>query len=87
MPISPEKFDSAFKKIGVPDFKTSRNCSWNNYLQYNKLLNEIRYLLIDKEIKDVSLLNAHSFTWIIPHIEKKLITISDKESARIIKGI
>lgn len=85
MPISPEKFDNAFKKLGVINFETSRKCSWDNYLQYNKLLNEIRYLLIEKDIKDVSLLNAHSFTWIISHIEKKITIDSEKESAKNIK--
>ena len=87
MPISPNNFDVAFGKLGVEEFKTSYQCSWNNYVQYNKLLNQIRELLIDKEIKDVSLLNAHSFVWIISDLEEDLtkVDISDDEKIKTIK--
>lgn len=81
MPISPNNFDVAFRKLGVQNFKTSYQCSWDNYKKYNKALNEVRKLLLSKEIKDVSLLNAHSFVWIISDIEKELdkIGISEKD--------
>ena len=87
MPISPSNFDIAFGKLGVEEFKTSYQCSWNNYVQYNKLLNQVRELLIDKEIKDVSLLNAHSFVWIISDIKEELtkVGISDDEKIKTIK--
>lgn len=86
MPISPSNFDVAFKKLGVKDFKTSYQCSWDNYTQYNKLLNQLRELLIDEGIKNVSLLNAHSFAWIISDVEEELnkIGISDKEKIETI---
>ena len=75
MPISTSNFDVAFDKLGVERFKTSYQCSWDNYRQYNKLLNQVKELLVNKGIKDVSLLNAHSFVWIISDVEEKLSKI------------
>ena len=83
MPISPSNFDVAFEKLGIKNFKTSYQCSWDNYAQYNKLLNQVRELLIDRKIKDVSLLNAHSFVWIISDIEKELNKIGISDDKRI----
>ncbi len=76
MPTSPNNFDIAFGKLGVIDFKLNHQCSWNNYCSYNSLLNQTRELLLTKGIKDVSLLNAHSFVWIISDIEDKLAKLN-----------
>ena len=65
MPISPTNFDKAFKMLGVEDYKTSHQCSWENYKVFNDLLLQVKYLLVEKGIEDVTLLNAHSFVWII----------------------
>ncbi len=73
MPISSRKFDIAFDKLGVHDFKTSHQCSWENYFTYTGLLNQVKEFLIYSGVKDVSLLNAHSFVWIISDIEEVLI--------------
>ncbi len=72
MPISPDYFDKAFEKLCVKNFKTSHRCSWNNYLMYNNLLKQVKELLIEEGVEDVSLLNAHSFVWIISSIEEEL---------------
>lgn len=80
MPISPTNFDVAFAKLGVEGFRTSHQCSWENYSQYNQLLNQARELLINEGIKDVSLLNAHSFVWMIDK-QLKEIEVSDKDTA------
>ncbi|MBU0767193.1 HNH endonuclease [Patescibacteria group bacterium] len=72
MPISPTNFEIAFEKLGVDDFKTSHQCSWSNYAEYNQLIHQVKDLLISKGVKDVSLLNAHSFVWIIVDVEKQL---------------
>ncbi len=89
MPISPNFFDVAFDKLGVKDFKTSHQCSWDNYIQYNNLLNQVRELLTDREIKGVSLLNAHSFVWIIFDIEKQLneIGLASNEKKIVVGSI
>lgn len=76
MPISPESFDEAFKKLGVEDFKTSHRASFENYLIFNKLLKEVQILIEKEGVQHVSLLDAHSFVWIINNqfwkIEKDL---------------
>ncbi|MCK9327273.1 MAG: hypothetical protein M0P69_17405, partial [Bacteroidales bacterium] len=72
MPISPTNFDIAFEKLGVVEFQTSHQCSWENYNQYNQLLRQVQDLLTYKGVRDVSLLNAHSSVWIIADIEKKM---------------
>jgi hypothetical protein len=62
MPISQEKFDEIFISINI-EFKTSHNCSWENYLEYNEIIKSFRKQLAGK-YKLVSLLDAHSFLWI-----------------------
>jgi predicted restriction endonuclease len=64
MPIAPQYFDTAFKKLGV-SFTTSKQCSWENYSQYNSLLSEIQVRLSNRLDGDVSLLDAHSFAWML----------------------
>ena len=41
MPISQEKFDEIFSSINI-DFKTSNNCSWENYLEFNEIIKLFR---------------------------------------------
>ncbi len=62
MPISQEKFDEIFSSINI-DFKTSQNCSWKNYLEYNEIIKLFRKQLAQR-FKTASLLDAHSFLWI-----------------------
>ncbi len=62
MPISQEKFDEIFSSINI-DFKTSHNCSWENYLEYNEIIKQFRKQL-SQNYKTASLLDAHSFLWI-----------------------
>lgn len=62
MPISQKKFDKIFDSINL-DFKTSHNCSWENYLEYNEIIKEFKKQL-SQRYKTSSLLDAHSFLWI-----------------------
>lgn len=62
MPISQGQFDKIFGSLGI-EFKTSHNCSWENYLEFNDIIKQFRRLL-SKRFKNVSLLDAHSFLWI-----------------------
>lgn len=62
MPISQEKFDDIFNSINI-DFKTSHNCSWENYIEYNEIIKLFRKQL-SQRFKNASLLDAHSFLWI-----------------------
>jgi len=62
MPISQEKFDEIFDSFNI-DFKTSHNCSWENYLEFNDIIKQFRKQLSQK-YKTASLLDAHSFLWV-----------------------
>ncbi len=64
MPIAPDTFDKAFALLEV-DFVTSRQCSWENYQTYNGLIQQVRDFLREQIGPDVTLLDAHSFLWII----------------------
>lgn len=64
MSVAPLYFDTAFKKLGV-SFTTSKQCSWENYTQYNAMLGQIQLRLSNRLDGDVSLLDAHSFAWML----------------------
>ncbi|MEA2008394.1 MAG: HNH endonuclease [Chloroflexota bacterium] len=64
LPIAPTFFDRAFELLGA-NFKTNRHCSWENYSTYLELLGDIKRLLIDALSSEVTLLDAHSFAWIL----------------------
>jgi len=73
LPVSTKRFDKAFELIGVEDFKTMQSCTWENYQTYLMLLEEASLLLREKSIPDVSLLDAHSFLWIVSRdLEKEI---------------
>lgn len=62
MPISQEQFDRIFEYIGIPDFKTSHNASWENYLEFCNIIKSVRDFLKTKD-KNTTLIDAHSFLW------------------------
>jgi predicted restriction endonuclease len=64
LPIAPVQFDSAFALLGV-DFSTSHKCSWENYSSYLELIQDVQNLLNQYLASETSLLDAHSFLWII----------------------
>lgn len=64
LPIAPTYFDRAFSLLGA-DFKTTQRCSWKNYSIYLSLIKTIKVMLTEELKNEVSLLDAHSFTWIL----------------------
>lgn len=64
LPLAPEYMDKASELLGI-NFKTSRKCSWENYSIYLEVMGEIKNLLSEELGHDVSLLDTHSFTWIL----------------------
>lgn len=64
LPISPRFFDRVFELLGA-DFKTSSRCSWENYSTYISLIAELRNILAESLAVEVTLLDAHSFAWIL----------------------
>lgn len=64
LPIGTKTFDTSLSKLGV-DLKTSRHCSWNNYKAFNTIIRQLKDFLYQELNSEVSLLDAHSFAWII----------------------
>lgn len=79
LPISQEQFDKIFEFIGIHDFKTRNNASWENYLEFCTIIKSVREFLKTKD-KNTTLLDAHSFLWIIGwQLEKDRKTLSIQE--------
>ncbi len=64
LPIAPSYFDRAFELLGA-DFKTSKRCSWENYSQYIYLIGQLKTMLSEALTSEVSILDAHSFAWML----------------------
>lgn len=70
MPIQPTGFDRGFRALGI-DFSTLRQCSWENYSAYNQTLAKLRPLIEESTaLKNVPLVDAHSFCWIFTTLLK-----------------
>jgi len=66
LPIAPNTFDYCFNLLGI-DLKTSKKCSWENYMEFLSRVNDVRaFLQLNINFKEeITLLDAHSFLWII----------------------
>jgi predicted HNH restriction endonuclease len=64
LPITQERFDEIFELIGIPEFKTSYNASWDNYTQFINIIKQVRDFLKTKD-QNTTLLDAHSFLYIL----------------------
>jgi 5-methylcytosine-specific restriction protein A len=82
MPISQSKFDEIFELIGLPSFKTSHNLSWDNYSTYLDIIKQVRDFLKTKD-KNVTLLDAHSFLWILGN--QMRVTIKETQPKPIVE--
>lgn len=70
MPIQPTGFDRAFKALAI-DFSTLRQCNWENYSTYNAILDDLRPALETiPGLKNIRLIDAHSFCWIFATLLK-----------------
>lgn len=71
VPIQPTGFDRAFRALCI-DFSTLRQCSWDNYSTYNQTLAALRPLIeASTDLKNVRLVDAHSFCWIFSTLLKQ----------------
>lgn len=64
LPIAPTFFDKAFRILGA-EFKTSHRCSWENYTTFVGLIGELKSMLAETLLTEVTLLDAHSFAWML----------------------
>lgn len=82
LPISQERFDQIFEQIGIPEFKTRNNASWDNYSEFCGIIKQVRDFLRTKD-KNATLIDAHSFLWIIGNQmkdAKKTVILSNNNS-------
>ena len=71
MPIRSSLFDQRLGMIGI-DSRLSGNCSWEKYLQYNQWIENVRTMLNDSLNSQITLIDAHSFLWVLPWLEAYL---------------
>lgn len=73
LPISPKHFEEAFKMFGI-NVKLQYSCSWENYSQYLNLIAQIKEEFQNHSGIKISLLDAHSFVWMISEAKRHFIT-------------
>lgn len=90
MPIQPTGFDAVFPELGV-QFSSLRNCNWDNYKRFNEILDEVRVALEEvADLKNVRLIDAHSFCWMFATLLKRVpegaetVTQKDRDDGRIL---
>jgi predicted restriction endonuclease len=76
LPIATTHFDKVFTLLGV-DFKTSKHCSWDNYFFYISLIRDLKQMLTVELQADITLLDAHSFAWILSSQMEKQGKLAD----------
>ncbi len=81
LPIAPTFFDRAFELLGAK-FKTSHKCSWENYLVYISLIRELKAMLTENLDPEATLLDAHSFAWILANQMWKANKTADTQAYR-----
>jgi len=70
LPITQERFDQIFTLIGLTNFKTSGQASWDNYSEFININKQVRDFLKTKD-RNATLLDAHSFLYILGSQMKK----------------
>ncbi|MDD4159958.1 MAG: DUF3578 domain-containing protein, partial [Synergistaceae bacterium] len=68
LPISQKVFDDIFNKLGIGNFKTSGNASWENYSTFLAIQKQVKDFINTKD-PDATLIDAHSFLWILQQID------------------
>lgn len=65
LPIATKTFDFIFPILGA-ELKTKFRCSWSNYATFLVLMTELKGMLAEAlDHAEVSLLDAHSFAWML----------------------
>lgn len=71
MPIHPTRFDRAFRALDI-HFSTILQCGWDNYSTYNETLAALRPLIEQTAgLKNVRLIDAHTFCWVFSTLLKR----------------
>ena len=74
LPIKSGLFEDGFSLFGI-DLKTKRHASWSNYSDYLSVMTELKDRLQERLEGVVTLLDTHSFFWIlIDEVDRKTKT-------------
>lgn len=68
LPIRTRSFDRALAELGL-NLRTEGNCGWENYLSFLAAIRDVQRCLHSEGLADASLLDAHSFCWILARHE------------------
>lgn len=62
LPIRSTVFDERFKTLGI-NFSTAHQCAWENYIQFNNIIDSVRFMMQEYYDFTIRLIDAHSFVW------------------------
>ena len=68
--VRPNNFAERFPMIGA-NGKYAITCSWENYQEYNAVLQEVCCFLHEAHNEDVTLTDVHSFVWMLWMLSSK----------------
>lgn len=75
-PIRSSSFDERFRMLGI-DFKTSYNCSWDNYQEFISIILAIKLYMEEYYGFSIRPIDAHSFVWQLPLIKEEYFVSFD----------
>ena len=67
VPVRPNRFQSRFEKLGITTDSLS-SCSWENYQEFLEIIRWVQKA-VEPVFSNISLLDAHSFIWMIWMLE------------------
>ena len=87
LPIKSSLFEQRFKMLGI-DAHLPGNCNWETYERFNSWIKEINNYLKESINPEFTLLDSHSFVWLLPEIKKYLEHEDDEyqRAAKILKS-
>lgn len=68
LPVKPDIFKKRFAKVGITT-DCLRKCTWDNYQGFIEIMQAVQERLMLMFDDEVELLDAHSFVWMMWHIE------------------
>lgn len=70
-PVSPKELTSRMSRLGI-DYRMEYRCTWENYKGFINIVNTIRIAMEEYYGLPVSLLDAHSFLWMVKYVDNYL---------------
>jgi hypothetical protein len=88
-PVRPDSFCGRFQRVGI-ETDCLRRCTWDNMLEFNNILEHVRNKIQEYFKEDIELIDAHSFVWMMWHIEDEkpqdefLIPLDERELESVV---